>query len=183
MADIAVSAGAVWVASAADGTVRTIERDGSRRSIQAGAQIVALAADSRRVVALDAAAGTLTTIDASTRRPDGPPVRLGGVPVDVALTGDSAWIADAGAGTVRRYDLRTRGPAGGPIPVGHAPVAVVADGDDVYVAVGGDRTLVHVRDGKVTSRVDVGAEPNAVALDARYAWVSAGENRLLRVAR
>jgi hypothetical protein len=51
------------------------------------------------------------------------------------------------------------------------------------VAVTGDRTLVHVRDGKVLSRMKVGAEPSAVALDARYVWVSAGENRLLRVAR
>ncbi len=183
VADIAVTAGAVWVASAADGTVRTIERDGSRRTLHAGARIVALAADPRRVVALDAAAGTLTTIDARTRRVDGPSVRVGGVPVDVALTGDSAWIADARAGTVRRYDLRARRPAGDPIPVGRAPVAVAGDGDDVYVAVGGDRTLVHIHAGKVASRTDVGAEPSAVALDPRYAWVSAGENRLLRVAR
>ena len=183
VADIAVSGGAVWVASAADGTIRTVEPDGSRHELTAGAQLVALAADSGRVVALDAAAGTLTTIDARTRELSGPPIHVGGVPVDVALTGDSAWVTDSRAGTVRRYNLISRRPAGDPVPVGRAPVAVAADGADVYVAVAGDRTLVHVRDGKVESRMNVGAIPSAVALDPRYAWVSAGDSRLLRIAR
>jgi DNA-binding beta-propeller fold protein YncE len=183
VADIAVSGGAVWVASSADGTIRTVERDGTRHELTAGAQLVALAADPGRVVALDAAAATLTTIDARTRALTGAPIAVGGVPIDVALTGDSAWVIDSRAGTVRRYDLTSRRPAGDPITVGRAPVAVAADGADVYVAVGGDRTLVHVRDGKVASRMKVGAVPSAVTLDSRYVWLSAGDSLLLRVSR
>jgi hypothetical protein len=60
---------------------------------------------------------------------------------------------------------------------------VAADGPDAYVAVGGERTLVHIHDGKIASRMNVGAVPSAVALDARYVWVSAGDSRLLRVTR
>jgi DNA-binding beta-propeller fold protein YncE len=185
VADIAVSSGAVWVASSADGTVRAVERDGGRERLRAGTRVVALAADDRRVVALDAGRGALATIDARTRALSGPAIPVGGVPVDVALSGDAAWVADARAGTVRRVDLRTRRPAGAPLAACREPVALAADGDDVYVACRGDRSLVRIdaRSGHVVSRIDIGAEPSAVALDPHYAWVSAGESRVVRVAR
>jgi YVTN family beta-propeller protein len=62
---------------------------------------------------------------------------------------------------------------------------VAVDGADVYVACRGDRTLVRVdaRTGAVRSRVRVGGEPSALAVDPEYVWVAAGENEVMRVDR
>jgi DNA-binding beta-propeller fold protein YncE len=185
VADVALAARAVWVASSAEDTVHAIE-PGGRRSVDLGVgdNPVALASDARRVVAADAGDGTLAVIDAQDRRVVGPPIRVGGVPVAVALAGDVAWVADAQGGAVARVDLRRGARAGAPIPVGPRPVAIAADGDDVYVLCRGDRSLVYLRDGDVRWRRAVGADPAALALDAHHVWVAgAGDDRVMRFDR
>ena len=57
---------------------------GRRYVLHVGARPIALAADQRRVVAADAV-GTLIRLDARSRRAAGPPIVLGGAPIDVAL--------------------------------------------------------------------------------------------------
>jgi DNA-binding beta-propeller fold protein YncE len=182
VADLVVAAGAVWTASSADGTVRVLDPDGHRRILHVGARPIALAADSRRVVVLEAG-GTLTRRSARTRRADGPPVTLGGTPVDVALAGDHAWVADARAGTVREVALDS-GLVGPPVRVGRSPVAIAADAAGVYVLCRGDRTVVRLdTTGSVRSRVRLAHAPTALALDPRHVWIAAGTNEVIRVDR
>jgi hypothetical protein len=128
LADLTVAGGQVWTASSADGTVRALSADGRREVLRVGVRPIALAGDAKRVVVLDAA-GALIRLDATTRREAGPPVQLGGRPVDVALIGDTAWVADVG-GTVRAVTLST-GVAGPPIAVDRGPGAIAPAADDV----------------------------------------------------
>jgi hypothetical protein len=182
VADVVVAAGAVWTASSADGTVRVLDPDGHRRVLRVGAHPIALAADARRVVVLEAG-GTLVRLSARTRRADGPPIMLGGTPVDVALAGDRAWVADARAGTVRVVALGS-GLVGPPVHVGGSPVAIAADAAGVYVLCRGDRTLVRLdTTGSVRSQVRLAHAPTALALDPRHVWIAAGTNEVIRVDR
>ena len=177
--DVALAAGAVWVASAAEGRVYAVERDGASRPLQTGRGPVALAADPRRVVVADPRAGSVTVIDARARRIAGQ-IRVGGTPVDVALAGDTAWVVDATGGRIVAVDLNRR-VAQKSIRVGSRPIAVATAGDDVYVLSAGDRRLVRVRDGEVRSRTPIDAPPTAIAADADHIWVAAGQ--LLRFDR
>jgi DNA-binding beta-propeller fold protein YncE len=182
LSDLTVVAGTVWTASSADGTVRALEPSGRRHVLRAGTRPIALAGDARRLVALDAA-GTLVRIDPRTNRPQGAAIDLGGEPVDVALTGDTAWVADARAGTVRAIDLN-RGSGDAPVDVGRSPAAIAADDRGVYVLCRGDRTLVHLDlDGRVRDRIALPSSPTALALDARHVWIAAGTGDVIRVDR
>ena len=179
VADVAVGGGKVWTVSSADGGVRVI--DGRRARVVAdGVRPMALAADGRHVVAVDAGAGTLLRL-----RPAGAPLRLGGTPVDVAIAGNSAWVADAAAGTVRRVDLAGRVPPGPPIHVGHAPVAIAADTRAVYVLCRDDRTLVRIdpASGKVHEQLALRGQPAALALTPAHVWIAAGADEVIRVDR
>jgi DNA-binding beta-propeller fold protein YncE len=180
--DVTLAARAVWVASSAEGVVRVLEPGARRASLElaVGVNPVALASDDRWVIAANAGSGTIARIDARTRRLAGPPLRVGGVPVAVAVDRGIAWVADA-RGTLVGVDV-ARGAAAPPVDVGARPVAVAADGEDVFVAT--RRELVHVRGGEVRSRQLIGGEPAAVALDARYVWVAdAGSDRVVRLER
>jgi DNA-binding beta-propeller fold protein YncE len=182
VADVAVAAGAVWTASSADGTVRVLDAHGRRHILHVGARPIALAADERHVVAVNAG-GTLIRLAARTRRADDPPVALGGAPVDVALVGDHAWVADARAGTVRDVALHS-GLVGRAVHVGRSPVAVAADAAAVYVLCRGDRTLVLVNaSGSVQSRIRLDHAPTDLALDPKHVWIAAGTNEVIRVDR
>ena len=97
LADLTVAAGTVWTASSADGTVRALDGALTPQVLHVGVRPIALAGQEQRVVVLDAV-GALYRLDATTRRQAGPPIDLGGAPVDVALVDDVAWVADAQAG-------------------------------------------------------------------------------------
>ncbi len=183
--DVALSAGAVWVASSAEDSVRALEPGGAVRKLPIGDAPVALDADERRVAAAESGSGSVAVIDAARRRLIGR-VRVGGEPADVAIAGESAWVADAARGRVVRVDLRMGRMDGRGIAVGRRPVALAAAGNDVYVLCTGDRTLVHLdgRRGAVSSRRRVGGDPAAVAVDSRYVWVAdAGDDTVTRFAR
>ena len=184
VADVVVAAGAVWTANSADGTVRVFDpATQRRRSLPAGARPIAMAADGRHVVVADAA-GTLIRLDARSRDPVGPPVLLGGAPIDVALAGDRAWIVDAGSGTVRVVDVIS-GRRGRSERVCRVPVAVAADVAALYVLCRGDRMLVRLdpRTGAVRSKVALPQAPTALALDSRHIWIAAEPNEVIRVDR
>jgi hypothetical protein len=171
VADIALAARAVWVASSAEGIVRVLEpgAGSAAHELRVGANPVALAADERWVAVAVAGSGTLVRIDARTRRPVGAPLRIAGVPVDVALADGVAWVASA-RGTVAGVDL-ARGALTGPaIAVGGRPLAVAADGADIYVLTRDE--VVHVEGGEVRARRRISGEPAAVALDARHVWIA-----------
>ncbi len=180
--DVALAGGAVWIASSADGRVYVVEpgRE-TARPLPAGSSPVALAADARRVVAVDDRSGILTTFDARARAATGSPVQIGGAPVDVALAGDTAWVADAAGGRIVAVDLAA-GAIERTVDVGRRPVAIAAAGEDVYVVTAGE--LVRVRDGRVQSRRSVGGAPAALAVDAEHVWVaSPSSDEVLRFDR
>ena len=177
--DVALAAGALWVASTSDRQVYALEPGGATSKIDAGEGPVALAADERRVVAVDAPAGSISVIDAR-RREFGGQVRVGGTPVDVALVGDAAWVADAAGARLVRVDLGSLRVTH-TLAIGRRPVALAAAGEDLYVLVAGDRELVKVSDGVVQWRRGLPAAPTALAVDARHVWVGAGQ--LLRYER
>ena len=68
---------------------------------------------------------------------NGSPVQIGGAPVDVALAGDTAWVADAAGGRIVAVDSPP-GAIGRTIDVGRRPVAIAAAGEDVYVVTAGE---------------------------------------------
>jgi DNA-binding beta-propeller fold protein YncE len=178
--DVVLAGGAVWIASSADGRVYVVEPGvATARPLPAGVSPVALAADERRVVAADDRGGTLTTFDARTRAVTGSPVRVGGALVDVALAGETAWVADAAGGRI----IAVRGGAvTDSVAVGRRPVALATAGEDVYVLTADD--LVRVRDGEVRARRSVGAEAAALAVDADHVWVaSPATDEVLRFER
>jgi DNA-binding beta-propeller fold protein YncE len=178
--DVVLAGGAVWIASSADGRVYVVEpgRE-TARPLPAGVSPVALAADDRRVVAVDERGGTLTTFDVRGRRAAGSPVRIGGALVDVALTGETAWVADAAGGRIVAVES---GAVTESIAVGRRPIALAPAGEDMYVLTAED--LVRVRDGEVRSRRSVGAEAAALAVDADHVWVSSpNTDEVLRFGR
>jgi DNA-binding beta-propeller fold protein YncE len=182
--DVALADGALWIASSADGRVYVLEPGGGApRVLPAGRSPVALAADGARVVAVGDRDGALAAFDARARRSLGVPVEVGGAPVDVALAGDTAWVADAAGGRIVSVDLRARRVTGA-VAVGRRPVALAVAGEDVYVVSAGDRTLLRVRDGEVRSRRELDGEPGAIAVDDRYVWVTVpSDDELLRFER
>jgi DNA-binding beta-propeller fold protein YncE len=182
--DVAVASGAVWVLGSAEGVVRAIEPGGGPvRQLRVGPGAVDLAADGGWIAVASPDRGWVARIDAVHRELAGSPVRLGGVPVAVAVSGGSAWVVDAERGTVVEVGLAS-GRVGEPVEVGPRPVAVAADGDDVYVLCRGDRELVHVEGGEVRSRLPAGSDPVALALDRTHVWVAdGGEDMVLRVDR
>ena len=177
--DVALAAGAVWVASTADRQVYALEPGGRSKGIDAGEGPIALAADARRVVAVDPSAGSITIIDARTRSYSGQ-VRVGGTPIDVALMGDAAWVADSAGARLVRVDLGSRRVTH-TLAIGRRPVALESAGDDLYALVAGERTLVKVTRGVVQWRRPLPGPPTALAVDARHVWVGAGQ--LLRFGR
>src|SRR5918992_1286115 len=184
--DLELAAGALWVLSSAEGLVRAIEPGGRPlRRLSVGAAPVDLAASRRWVVVAGASGGTLTRIDARTRRQVGPAVRLGGVPVAAAGSGGTAWVAGSARGTVGAVDLPS-GRIATPVAGGRKPVAVAADGHEIWVLCSGDRTLARVdgRSGEVLARRELNVEPTALALDDGAVWVASGaEREVLRIER
>jgi len=184
VSDVALSARVVWALDSAAGVVRPLEPGGRPiRDLPIGPDAVDIAADERWVVGVSAGNAELTWIDARARRIAGH-VPLGGVPVAVDVTGDTAWVADAGRDAVVRVDLRS-GKAVGSVRVGARPVAIAADGDDIYVLCGDDRMVWNVTGkGEVVWKRAAGREPTALALGADDVWVAdAGADTVIRLDR
>ena len=185
VADVALSARAVWAISSAEGVVRVIEPGGARaKKLPVGRNPVDVAAGGPWVAIAAAGDGTLTWIDAAARRVAGR-ARIADEPVAVAVAGDAAWVTDGARSTVTRVDLRT-GDVGRAIPVGVRPIAVAADRDDeVYVLCAGDGKVWSVEaDGDVTWTRTAGTDPAGLALDARSVWVAdAGGDAVIRLER
>jgi streptogramin lyase len=176
--DVADADGEIWTASSADGAVRRLHGTGWT-VVARGVRPIALAGDARHVVAADAGAGALLRL-----QPPRPAIRLGGMPVDVALAGDDAWVADAAGRVVRKVDLTTGRPEAA-IRVGGSPIAIAADARGVYVVCRDNRTLVRLDplSGAVRERSSLPFAPAAVALDAAHVWIAAGQGDVIRVAR
>jgi len=127
-------------------------------------------ASARDVYVANSADGTVSVLDYPSNRPVWT-VRVGGEPVDVAITPDGryAWVVDQAGNSVTVIDTRSRGIAVGPIMVGKAPrgIAITPNGTRAYVANSGDDTVTVLDTatfGPVGEPIPVGKEPDGVAI-------------------
>ena len=102
-------------------------------------------------------------------------MRVGGALVDVALAGDTAWVADAAGGRIVAVDL-ARARSSDTIAVGRRPVALATAGDDVYVLTAG-ATWCACATARSARAGRVGADAAALAVDAEHVWVASPELR------
>jgi YVTN family beta-propeller protein len=169
--DVALAAGSLFVAGAADGRVY-VRSPSAQSAVITGHSPVALASDGQRVLVADSRDGTLTVIDA---RHVIRTIRIGGTLVDVAAAGDFAWVVDATDGDAIEVDLAS-GRVDRDIAVGRRPVAVAVAGADTYVL--SDRGLLRIRGDAVESTRAAGPAPTALAVDDNYVWVASGDTVL-----
>lgn len=172
---IAGSVDAVWVASADDGSIRQIAKDGSQRgpyhlggSPSAIVDVPTCAHGDRVWVALSKS-GVVVEVEGATG------VVLLTVPVgkgpDALATSawdDRAlWVANGESDSISRIDMST-GNVTETVPVGHHPRSLTVDERGVvYVANYDDSTIsvVNGTSGVLTRTIEVGNGPSSVAYD------------------
>jgi YVTN family beta-propeller protein len=180
-ADIAASAGDIWVANHADNTVTQI--DPARRKVvgttSPGVTVGGLAGDGDDLWIGDARRSQLVRVDPGFRSVEST-IHFFSAAVDFAAPGPtpvavghgSVWVG-RGYGTVARVDLVT-----GDVDtttVGNNPSAIAVGSDDVWVADDADNTLKRIdptSSSAITSTTPVGRGPSAVAVGAGAVWVA-----------
>jgi hypothetical protein len=137
---VASGAGAIWATSARSATV--VRVDPHTADVTDEISIVArsgagppspsgIAATSRAVWVLNAGTATVSRIDPRTRRVVATvPIGLDRVPMDIAATGATAWVAN-GDGSLSRVDAGRS--AASSIWVGESLERVAVDGDRVWI--------------------------------------------------
>jgi DNA-binding beta-propeller fold protein YncE/predicted Ser/Thr protein kinase len=157
----------------------------ARAPVRVGNAPAALAVGGGAVWAANAADGTVTRIDAASRKATRPAVRVGAVPAAVAVSAGAAWVANSDDGTVSRIDLASDRVVGSPIKVGAQPLGLAAVRDAVWVANSADDSISRIDpiSGRVRARaIRVGAQPIGVATDRDAVWVANGAgNSLMRI--
>lgn len=94
---------------------------------------------------------------------------VGRAPYGIAATGGIVWVANGLGDSVSRIDADRVDE----IPVGRAPYAIVATEEGVLVSNSGDGTLAELgADGSARRVIDVGGNPQGLAVDRSTAWVA-----------
>lgn len=179
---VTVSRGLVWVADDQRGLIVTVDEDSAKvvgTPIRVGPSPISLAADADSVWVGDAT-GTLTRIDARTRRVAGN-AHIGGVLSGLATAGPVpgghgfVWVVDNEHGLLVGADQSNlRGE--GPIAIPQGAVRVAVDGTDVWVT-NGENTVTHVGAGGVVDPpVTVGTGPIGLAVRDGVVWVANSED-------
>jgi len=141
-------------------------------SIGVGGAPVAVAVGGGSVWVIDAARGTLSAIDARTRRVKRHQVQVSGGPFAVAVGEGAVWVA-CGDGTIRAFDVRHARPVGRAAHVRGAN-GLAAGAGGVWVTSRLARTLTRID--PLTHRtgrpIRVGAGPADVAVGAGSVWVA-----------
>ena len=144
-ADMAIGAGAVWVADRAGDAVVRVDLDTGRTNrIVVGDEPAAIAAGRVGVWVLNSGDRTLSRIDPARPSVVGAPVSPGKELEDIVLAGGDLWLAAADS-TVTRLDPISGAPRAGFAGVGRPPLALAADGDGVWVASATDLTVRRLR--------------------------------------
>ena len=189
--DIAVGAGGVWAAHAAQ-TVGGIDHidpaDGQAVQRVRFSEARAVTAADDAVWAISGTPGVstpgrLARIDPARDALVGTPVATGRGPADVAAGSGGVWVANAGADSVWRFDPETRS-VRARIAVGDEPRAVSVGVGGVWVANIGDRTVTRID--PETNRVQgapisLGKEIQDVVATGRGVWVSAADGTVTRL--
>jgi DNA-binding beta-propeller fold protein YncE len=129
-----------------------------------------LTADDKVVYVSNASDGTVSTLDARTGSPTGPPIRVGQEPLAIVTGGGSMWVANRDSGTVSRISGRR---VVGELKVGGRPVGLLYRDGVLWVAdVGTDSVIrVDTGSGRMT-RIRVGLKPYALGFFDGAVWVT-----------
>jgi len=132
---IAAGEGGIWVATGAGTVDRLDPATGERATPPLRVpDPTGIATGAGSVWVTSRLAGTVTRIDAQTRRVSGRPIRVGRQPADVAVGFGSVWVANADDQSVSRIDARTGKAQGKPIAAGAQVLAVTTGEGSVWVA-------------------------------------------------
>jgi YVTN family beta-propeller protein len=172
---IAYGAGALWVASAADGTVTRVD-PGSHAVVQTipvGAQPAAITVMGQDVWVANHGDGTVDRINAQSNTVT-QTVTVGTQPDAITSGPTGVWVANHGDNTIQRIDPGT-GKASEPIPVDAPLDGIAVDGNTVWLTDSQDGTITQLdtRTGEpVRSPIHADAGASAIAITAHDVWVT-----------
>ena len=171
---VAASAEAIWVVSAARGTVSRVDpaEHSVVREIHVGNGPAGIAVGGGGIWVANTLDGTVARVDATTNTlVDTIPVGSG--PRGVAFGGGSIWVANHDDGTVTRIDARS-GKRLRTITVGPTPTGIAADQDAAWVTDESTASvwLIDARTNDAAQWTHVGNGPNAIAIGAGAVWVA-----------
>ena len=143
---LAVGAGAVWVSSAATGSVRRIDLGTAAPSPPAivGRGPSGVTVADGVVWVANSRADSVTRIDPVTRLVLGEPIAVGGRPGGIDAGTEYVWVANAKDDTVSRVEIESGEVRGEAIAVGANPGAVVVDREAVWVADNGEGSVTRI---------------------------------------
>lgn len=177
---IAVGGGSVWVVNSGDDSLTELDPD-SNRTV---GEDIPIGREPRDVDVGEGAVwvtdrdGRVHRIDPGTRRPVGPPIRVGAI--RAALRGlrvdlGAVWVANARDGTVVQIDPRQGRQVGSAIAVGARPVGLALGGGSIWVGNRDGDQLIEIDIGGrqvAEEPIAVGERPVGVAVGAGAVWVA-----------
>ena len=168
--------GAVWVASAAAGTLSRVDPSTHAITgpIPVGSDPVAVAvAPDGSVWVANSGDGTVSRVSPEDDMVVAT-VRVGTGPSALVATGGAVWVANTLSASVSKIDLATDAVTA-TVPVGSEPAGIAAGADSVWVADQGDATVYRLdqQTGKQDAApITVGNGPIGVAFGDGAAWVA-----------
>jgi YVTN family beta-propeller protein len=167
--------GAIWVASAAAGTLSRIDPETHAiTQIPVGSDPVAVAvAPDGSVWVANSGDGTVSRVSPENDAVVGT-VRVGAGPSALVATDSAVWVADTLSASVSKIDPATDAVTA-TVPVGSEPVGIAAGAGSVWVTDQGDGTvyrLDQLTGAQVAAPITVGNGPIGVAFGYGAAWVA-----------
>jgi ABC-type transport system substrate-binding protein/DNA-binding SARP family transcriptional activator/outer membrane protein assembly factor BamB len=169
---IAVGAGSAWIASAQDGTISRVDRDGGEVvKIPVDGSPEALAFGNRSLWVADGDARRVLQVDPGSNRVVSQ-IAVGNTPRALAVTDGALWVASGLEGTVDRIDL-DRGRVVRKLRLGTNATALAAGAGAVWAASEEAGTVTRIEPASNTVRegFHVGNGPSAIAVGERAVWV------------
>jgi peptide/nickel transport system substrate-binding protein len=170
---IAAGYGAVWVGSAVDATVVRIDARSGKpgRPIAVQARPSALAAGAGSIWVASDTTARVVRLDPRSGAPRAS-IHVGDGPSAVAVGAGAVWVANRGDGTISRIDPRSE--VAETVRVGREPRALVTDRNGVWVGDGAAGKVIRLdrRGRRVTTQVDVGSSPAALAILGGTVWAA-----------
>jgi DNA-binding SARP family transcriptional activator/ABC-type transport system substrate-binding protein len=128
---------------------------------------------------------TLSRIDPTTRKQNGPVVSLGATPAGLAVGFDSVWVLDRDVPQLLRIDPdigRVLKKIPLPLAAGYFPAGVAIGDGSVWAAYDSPGQLVRVdpATGRVVNRIVIGS-PTAIAFGAEAVWIGGPYDGVTRI--
>ena len=172
--EVAVGAGAIWVANTSDDTVSRIDPSSNQvtQTVGVGEGPAGIAVGAGAVWVANGLDGTVSRVDPTINR-EVLEIRVGNGPSGVAFGEGAVWVTNSADGTVSRIEPATsRVTKTFPAIVGASGVAVGFG--RVWIASPTSARVVSLdpRSGRVLTPIGVGVEPSAIAVGAGAVWVA-----------